>query len=423
MKLLPLLFAGTLLGNVALVSIHLSNTESEGETRGWFSGRSGTATAAGREAPASMDRVAEAAQTGRRPNGAALGASDPGSLAQRLRNAGFPADIVTSVEKSLLYESFGARRAALMTGAEDFAFWKPGAGMGAFLMSPEIRTSMREIDRELQARLKAIDGEGAPGGSMSDYFRRRYGDIPPEKLQALQTIESDYNDLRNDVFSARAGLSLLPDDQEKLALLEREQRADVAKVLTPEELFEFDVRNSPTANRLRTQLQGFTPSEAEFRAIFKVQQALEEKAGTSNHAFTTPSGADRQALRAELLKELEGTLPPGRLADLETVTDPAQSVLSRLTARLGLPLDAAREVAAVQRDTQRKLAEVRANRDLPPAERNQRLSALNAEATAKVTAVLGPRGLEAYREFGGSWLQVQPSINPAGEASRPGTTR
>ncbi len=73
-------------------------------------------------------------------------------------------------------------------------------------------------------------------------------------------------------------LSLPAADREKLALLNRERRADLERVLTPEELFEYDLRQGPTAMRLRSQLAAFQPTEEEYRAIFTVQHALDRRA-------------------------------------------------------------------------------------------------------------------------------------------------
>ena len=59
-------------------------------------------------------------------------------------------------------------------------------------------------------------------------------------------------------------------------------------------------------------------------------------------------------------------------------------------------------------------------RQLPAAERSQQLTALAEEAQTKISPLLGgSRGMDAYKQYGGSWLQnlvpriapVRPAIN------------
>jgi hypothetical protein len=55
---------------------------------------------------------------------------------------------------------------------------------------------------------------------------------------------------------------------------------------------------------------------------------------------------------------------------------------------------------------------VRANAALTLGERAEQLATLAQEADAKLAPVLGPRGLEAYRQNGGQWLNTL--TQPAG---------
>jgi tRNA(Ile)-lysidine synthase len=61
---------------------------------------------------------------------------------------------------------------------------------------------------------------------------------------------------------------------------------------------------------------------------------------------------------------------------------------------------------------------IQTNRDLPAADRATQLAALQAEATAKLTTSLTPRGLAAYKENGGYWLEnLKPRPLPASPAT------
>jgi hypothetical protein len=119
----------------------------------------------------------------------------------------------------------------------------------------------------------------------------------------------------------------------------------------------------------------------------------------------------QQALVAQL--GAEGVLTPERLADFKIASDPTLQLLTRLTTRFNLPLQAAAEVNAIQRDIQRRAAALRSGAGSGAAPSTQQMTALSQEATTRLQSVLGERGLAGYREYGGQWLQaLQTPIRP-----------
>jgi hypothetical protein len=237
--------------------------------------------------------------------------------------------------------------------------------------------------------------------------RRQYGDLPADKLEQMQAILSDYGELRSEVYSKANGV-MLPEDREKIALLEKEQRADLSSVLAPEELENYELRSSNTANLIRSQLSIFKPNEAEFRALFKATRAAEAQYGSvSSGGPTNPDQATK--VRDSILADLQTQLSPERYAELKQATDPKYQQVNRLVARLELPASAAVEAVAIQTDVQKRAQEVRRDTTLSPEQRTAQLAALSQEATTKLSTTLTPRGLEAYKNYGGFWLQ---NLNP-----------
>jgi hypothetical protein len=87
-------------------------------------------------------------------------------------------------------------------------------------------------------------------------------------------------------------------------------------------------------------------------------------------------------------------------------------------ARLELPAATSQQVVALQQDIQTRARAIQTNRDLPAADRTTQLEALQAEATAKLTTSLTARGLAAYKENGGYWLEnLKPRPMPAAPAA------
>jgi hypothetical protein len=211
---------------------------------------------------------------------AALQTGDLRAMADRLRAAGFPPSLIRTLIGARVAEQFSARRKALLAQMEDKPFWKSGS---AYFVDPKTMSALRDLGREQSNLLKQLLGsdESAGNDEVSAYQRRQFGDLPNGKVQQVQSILSDYNDLRNQIYVAANGV-VLPEDREKLTLLEKEQRADLQAVLTPEELENYQLRSSSTANSMRSQLALFNPTEGEFRAVFDLQQAFDDKYGSTN---------------------------------------------------------------------------------------------------------------------------------------------
>ncbi|MEO7414293.1 MAG: hypothetical protein ABIZ81_13140 [Opitutaceae bacterium] len=108
-------------------------------------------------------------------------------------------------------------------------------------------------------------------------LRRQVGDLPADKLNRLANIEQDYSLMAQELRANSRGGPPSPADSEKLALLEKERRADIAKLLTSEELLEFQMHYSPTSNRMRRDLALFKPIESEYRALFPILDTVEQQ--------------------------------------------------------------------------------------------------------------------------------------------------
>jgi hypothetical protein len=89
---------------------------------------------------------------------------------------------------------------------------------------------------------------------------------------------------------------------------------------------------------------------------------------------------------------------------------------NRLVARLELPASAAVEVVAIQQDAQQRLTAIRRNTALSTDQRDAQLTDLSREVTGKLSSTLTPNGLEAYKQYGGGWLQ---NLNPPAKVSKP----
>ena len=130
--------------------------------------------------------------------------------------------------------------------------------------------------------------------------------------------------------------------------------------------------------------------------------------------YTTPSQEEmraRSAAQGELNKQIEAALGSQRYADYQRSTDYSYRQATTLVARLELPPETADQLYAVRKDIEDRMRTA----PILPAQR----AALGEEATAKVSALLGPRGFEAYKQNGGQWLQ---NLVPRPAPPRPAIT-
>src|SRR5207247_2906133 len=104
----------------------------------------------------------------------------------------------------------------------------------------------------------------------------------------------------------------LEQHHENLMRLQMQRASDLAGILSPQELDQYDLRNSPTANAMRAQMSGFQPTEEEFRKIFQLQKTFDSD---FNRAFDLSDNgqsgvkaraqqAAQEALNAEVKKTL-----------------------------------------------------------------------------------------------------------------------
>jgi hypothetical protein len=405
MKPLPLLIAASVVANAALLALVLTRPAAAPSA-------STSTTPAHRSQPA-----APSSPPAVNPRLWTELAADPADLpgfVARLRAAGFPSSVVRALVVAQIREDYAARRRALTGNAGDTPFWKNNQPT-----DPKVRAALRELNREAEAKISQLLGGPDPDRNLylSLLDRRTIGDLPPEKAAQLTTIKRDYEEMRSEIYDAFRGGTMLPEDRAKLALLEKEQRADLALVLTPQELEDYDLRASNTASQMRYSLSAFAPTEAEFRAIFKLQQAFDTQLGSMNAGMTPEQMRARQEGQKALNEQIKAALGPERGADYERANDFSYRQAALVAERLNLPATTANTLWAAKTDFEQRRTALYADASLSPEARRAQTTALQQEALAKVNSLLTARGAEIYQQNGGFWvqqLQARPASTPGG---------
>jgi hypothetical protein len=115
--------------------------------------------------------------------------------------------------------------------------------------------------------------------------------LPAEKQNALMEHEQSF---------AAKMMKRLKDAQnnpEVMREIMKEKDAELAKVLTPQEKEEYDLRMSQTAMMMRMQMSEFQPNEQEFRDIFKLRKDFENEYGMLGMQSNKPEDRANVTLR------------------------------------------------------------------------------------------------------------------------------
>jgi hypothetical protein len=233
------------------------------------------------------------------------------------------------------------------------------------------------------------------------------GFLSPDQQDRVVAVQEKYADLEQAIYQRAHGV-FLDEDQEQLNQLHRAREAELAQILTPGELEEYQLRNSDTANTLRATLTGFQPTEDEFRKIFRLQETFDSEFNqafdlTDDNALAVKAKAQQQAQEA-LNRELQKALGAERFAEYQRAQDTDYRTLRQLGDRFELGQEAISSVYDMKLAAERQKQLIEFNTNLTEEQRAQGLAALASETERSVSAVLGENAAKAYARSGSGWM-------------------
>ena len=214
-----------------------------------------------------------------------LAAPDFAIYIARLRAFGTSEAQVRDIIYGAVDAMYRPKRAALRPPkkADDGKFWERNhrfyAG-GDSQMTKDQREQMRALRKEESDLLKSLFGDDfyqqrAKDAGNPDWADKYYAFIPKELREKFQDIDGQMNEAKQEIYAANDGY-FDQDSQADLRKVEKKYHDQLAAILTPDELLEWDLRHSDTANQLKNDLSAFDPSQDEFRALFKYKEAQDD---------------------------------------------------------------------------------------------------------------------------------------------------
>lgn len=232
-----------------------------------------------------------------------------------------------------------------------------------------------------------------------------------EKARRVEKISRDYDEIRAKAsadYSAAGptfpgGLNAF---LRQLALLEFEKRADLAAILSPPELEDLELRETTAGQLVQKWLGDTAATEAQRRAVFRLQRAFEEKFALT-FDVAPPALLERETARHALQEQIHAVLGDALFAFWLQGEGGEYAQFVKFAATQGLPPETPLQLWRAKNEFTLKRLELHAQnteRRLPAEQMRAAQSALAQQTEARILAIVGQGAMVAARSDVLGWL-------------------
>ena len=343
---------------------------------------------------------------------------------QNLRDIGCPEETIRDLVKQDLDKVYDQRKADILSKSPARKeFWKSGNPSSLGRPSASASSQMAQLDREKNevlgelfnpSGLAAINRPGplararsqAKSGYAMDF-------IPDEETKAqLNTLEQEYG---SQLLKKMAQGASDAQDMAEIRQLRQDRDSSIATMLTPEQKMEYDLRKSPTAANMRLQMDGFDPSEDEFRDIFAARKSFDDEHGVvPGSSISAGDMEGRQFAEQEMNNQIRDSLGDDRYQDYLRQTDYDYKSIAKITERQGLGENISAQVYDMKGGAEELAREIRMNTGLSIEERQMQLGQIRNVTSRSIESLIGGQGAVALQgQAGGrNWLNNLGRVNP-----------
>lgn len=293
-----------------------------------------------------------------------------------LRAVGCPEETIRDLVIAEVNKLYAPKFAALMAQAQHYDYWKPASKKSREGLAKQL-DSLRSEKRELLKTLLGIDSD--PGEQWANITvdelvaQGRFAFLSAEKQKLVQDILGRYD------------LSQEPDPKRA----REKRREELAQVLSPDELYQFDLRDSNAADSVRGRFGDADLSEAEYKKLFDLRKAYEDAVG----AVADNSDPEKARKRSEARKALEeaykSALGDQRMEEVMRQQDMGWRSLTQVGQQFNLDQQTIERAYAMQQSAAEQLSRLFGDTNLPRDERRKLVDAVNAELQQSMASVLG----------------------------------
>ena len=350
-------------------------------------------------------------------------ADDYQTYVDNLRRIGCPEETIRDLVKQDLDKLYDQRKADILSKAPARKeYWKTGNPSALSRPSSATSSQMAQLDREKNEVLGDLFGSQGmaainrpnPLARARSQAKSGYAmDFIPEETKAeLNTLEREFG---SELLKKMAQGATDSQDMAEIRQLRQDRDGRIATMLTPEQKMEYDLRKSPTAANMRLQMDGFDPSEDEFRDIFAARKAFDNEHGVVPGSSISPADAEvRQFAEQEMNNQIRTSLGDDRFQDYLRQTDYDYKSIHKITQRQGLGENISAQVYQMKGGAEELAREIRMNTGLSIEERQMQLGQIRNETSISIESLIGRQGAAALQTQAGgrNWLNNIGRVNP-----------
>jgi hypothetical protein len=174
------------------------------------------------------------------------------------------------------------------------------------------------------------------------------------------------------------------------------RREELAQVLTPDELYQFDLRDSNASESVRNRFGAADLGEDEYKKLFDLRKAYEAEVGAVAD-FNDPEKARKRSEARKLLEEAyRTTLGEDRMKDLSRQQNPNWQSLTQVGQQFNLDQQTLNRAYDYQQLAGEQMGKLFSDSNLPRDKRREAIDLINGELQRNLAGVLGE---SAYQEF------------------------
>ena len=310
-----------------------------------------------------------------------------------LRSIGCPEETIRDIIVADVNKLYAPRYAALAGSAPELTWW--GRFDKRKPMRTEIAAQLRALNDEKKSLLQRLLGTEALAAATfveADAAAVReqnvFAFLPEAKQAAVRDLVGRYQALHE--WSAAQWKGLPSDDIDaKERELRDARRRELAGLLTPEEMREFELRDSVTAGALRQQYGRGDLTEAEFRKLYELRRDFEAQHPEAKREDWKRFDADSA-----------GAIGPERFADIQRQNNSMWRAMQNIAGERGLSADSMQSAYAIQRDYAERMAQAVGQMFADPQQDPQPLRELAAQMDARLAETIGAESVKQLDRLG-----------------------
>jgi hypothetical protein len=321
-----------------------------------------------------------------------------------LRAIGCPEATVRDIIIMDVNKLYSTRLAELI-GSRKRDFWQTSDAFSAKTKqrNEQMARALEKEKRELIHTLLGVDADESSPALTDLMGNNGLNFLSAQKRDPVKAAQEKFLELQSAVFREADEENRAP-DWKRLKGLFTEHQAELAFLLSPSELAEYQLRFHPAAENLRARLVGFHASEQEFREVFRLTQGFEEKFAYENLEDARTQSA-RSAELTDLQAQIRSALGEQRYAEYQRAQNGQFQNLYWLAQRYDLPEESAIKIFEGNRAIQREWEKTELDPGYTPEQRQTLLRRYQEQVQTLVQQTLGERAYRYYQRWGNErWI-------------------